>query len=115
TFTWAGEQESPRLSKAERSFYAHAADFGIRSGITIPVKTAVVRLSWLISFNCGDAGDAHGAHYRGFAPSSRKLKRRGLSPRFEARRTHIPICIPSKALVASLSTSLAVTFPEGRK
>ncbi|RUU25062.1 transcriptional regulator TraR [Mesorhizobium sp. M6A.T.Ce.TU.016.01.1.1] len=40
TFTWAGEQERPRLSKAERSFYAHASDFNIRSGITIPVKTA---------------------------------------------------------------------------
>lgn len=40
TFTWSGEQERPQLSKGERSFYAHAADFGIRSGITIPVKTA---------------------------------------------------------------------------
>ncbi|RWO44917.1 transcriptional regulator TraR [Mesorhizobium sp.] len=40
TFTWSGEQERPRLSKAERAFYSHAADFGIRSGITIPVKTA---------------------------------------------------------------------------
>ncbi|WP_172691166.1 transcriptional regulator TraR [Rhizobium rhizogenes] len=39
-FTWTGEQEKPRLSEAERSFFAHAADFGIRSGITIPVKTA---------------------------------------------------------------------------
>ena len=39
-FTWAGEQEIPRLSKTERSFYSHAADFGIRSGITIPVRTA---------------------------------------------------------------------------
>ncbi len=39
-FMWNGEQERPRLSKAERSFYAHAADFGIRSGITIPVNAA---------------------------------------------------------------------------
>lgn len=39
-FTWTGEQETSRLSKAERSFYAHAADFGIRAGITIPVNTA---------------------------------------------------------------------------
>ncbi|WFS69501.1 transcriptional regulator TraR (plasmid) [Agrobacterium leguminum] len=39
-FTWSGEQEQPTLSKDERSFYAHAADFGIRSGITIPIKTA---------------------------------------------------------------------------
>ncbi|UWU26113.1 transcriptional regulator TraR (plasmid) [Rhizobium sp. CB3060] len=38
-FTWSGEQ-MPRSSKAERSFYAHAADFGIRSGITIPIKAA---------------------------------------------------------------------------
>ncbi|WP_085033692.1 autoinducer-binding transcriptional regulator TraR [Ensifer aridi] len=40
TFTWAGEQERSRHSKAERSFFAHAADFGIRSGITIPIRTA---------------------------------------------------------------------------
>lgn len=40
TFTWAGELERPRLSKSEYRFYAHAADFGIRSGIIIPVKTA---------------------------------------------------------------------------
>ncbi|RWC37735.1 MAG: transcriptional regulator TraR [Mesorhizobium sp.] len=40
TFTWSGDQERPRLSKAQRAFYAHAADFGIRSGITIPVRTA---------------------------------------------------------------------------
>ncbi|WP_168878901.1 transcriptional regulator TraR [Rhizobium sp. P28RR-XV] len=40
TFTWAGEREGPRLSKAERLFFTHAADFGIRSGITIPVKVA---------------------------------------------------------------------------
>lgn len=39
-FTWSGEQSMPRPSKAERSFYAHAADFGIRSGITVPIKAA---------------------------------------------------------------------------
>lgn len=39
-FTWTGQLERSRLSKAERSFYAHAADFGIRSGVTIPIKTA---------------------------------------------------------------------------
>ncbi|NSZ19612.1 autoinducer-binding transcriptional regulator TraR [Agrobacterium vitis] len=39
-FVWAGELERTRLSKDERKFYAHAAEFGIRSGITIPVKTA---------------------------------------------------------------------------
>ncbi|MGE8106835.1 autoinducer-binding transcriptional regulator TraR [Allorhizobium sp. NPDC080224] len=40
TFTWSGEHQTSRPSKAERSFYAHAADFGIRSGITIPIKAA---------------------------------------------------------------------------
>lgn len=39
-FTWSGKQESPPLAKAERSFFAHAADFGIRSGITVPIKAA---------------------------------------------------------------------------
>ncbi|NTJ11847.1 autoinducer binding domain-containing protein, partial [Rhizobium lusitanum] len=29
-FTWSGEQEGPSLSKDERTFYALAADFGIR-------------------------------------------------------------------------------------
>ncbi|TIQ37263.1 MAG: transcriptional regulator TraR [Mesorhizobium sp.] len=39
-FIWNSEENKSRLSKAERSFYAHAAEFGIRSGITIPVKAA---------------------------------------------------------------------------
>ncbi|MBX4962641.1 autoinducer-binding transcriptional regulator TraR [Rhizobium binae] len=39
-FTWSGEQERHRLTKAERSFYSDAAAFGIRSGITIPIKAA---------------------------------------------------------------------------
>ncbi|MHC1550174.1 autoinducer-binding transcriptional regulator TraR [Phyllobacterium sp. K27] len=39
-FTWAGERDMPRVTKTERSFYSHAANFGIRSGISIPVKTA---------------------------------------------------------------------------
>ncbi|WP_320200633.1 autoinducer-binding transcriptional regulator TraR (plasmid) [Agrobacterium sp. rho-13.3] len=39
-FVWSGQQDITRLSKAERSFYAQADDFGLRSGITIPVKTA---------------------------------------------------------------------------
>lgn len=39
-FTWSADQERPRLSKTERAFYAQAADFGIRSGITIPIKAA---------------------------------------------------------------------------
>ncbi|AUX79340.1 autoinducer-binding transcriptional regulator TraR [Sinorhizobium fredii] len=39
-FTWSGEAEKSELSKEERSFYAHAADFGIRSGVTIPIRAA---------------------------------------------------------------------------
>lgn len=39
-FSWSAEGERPRLSKKERSFYALAADFKIRSGITIPVRSA---------------------------------------------------------------------------
>ncbi|MBF2712690.1 autoinducer-binding transcriptional regulator TraR [Agrobacterium vitis] len=39
-FAWSGEQERPKLSEEERAFYAQAADFGIRSGITIPIRTA---------------------------------------------------------------------------
>lgn len=39
-FTWSVEQERPHLSKAERAFYAQAADFGIRSGITVPIRAA---------------------------------------------------------------------------
>lgn len=39
-FTWSGDQERSRLSKAERDFYAQAADFGIRSGVTVPIKAA---------------------------------------------------------------------------
>ncbi|MCO5966007.1 autoinducer binding domain-containing protein [Sinorhizobium meliloti] len=35
-FTWSGERERSQSSKDERSFYAHAADHGIRSGVTIP-------------------------------------------------------------------------------
>jgi LuxR family transcriptional activator of conjugal transfer of Ti plasmids len=39
-FTWSGEQDRARQSKEERAFYAHAAHFGIRSGVTVPIKTA---------------------------------------------------------------------------
>ncbi|MQW86363.1 autoinducer-binding transcriptional regulator TraR [Sinorhizobium saheli] len=39
-FTWSGERERSQLTKEERSFYAHAADFGIRSGVTIPIRAA---------------------------------------------------------------------------
>lgn len=39
-FAWSGEQDRARLSKEERAFYALAADFAIRSGVTVPIKTA---------------------------------------------------------------------------
>lgn len=39
-FTWSSEQQTFRLSKAERSFFSRAAAFGIRSGITVPIKAA---------------------------------------------------------------------------
>ncbi|MBW9081144.1 transcriptional regulator TraR [Rhizobium pusense] len=39
-FSWSGEQERKRLSKEEREFFDRAADFGIRSGITIPIRAA---------------------------------------------------------------------------
>ncbi|POO49799.1 autoinducer-binding transcriptional regulator TraR [Agrobacterium rosae] len=39
-FTWSGERDRARQSKEERTFYARAADFGIRSGVTVPIKTA---------------------------------------------------------------------------
>lgn len=39
-FTWSIKQDNQRLTKAERSFFDHAADFGIRSGITVPIKAA---------------------------------------------------------------------------
>lgn len=39
-FIWSGEEERRRLSKEERMFFDSAADFGIRSGITIPIRAA---------------------------------------------------------------------------
>ncbi len=39
-FPWSGEAERRHLSKEERAFFDRAADFGIRSGITIPIKAA---------------------------------------------------------------------------
>lgn len=39
-FVWSGEWDKPRLSPDEQSFFSLAADFGIRSGITIPVRIA---------------------------------------------------------------------------
>lgn len=39
-FLWSAEQERKRLAKREREFFDEAADFGIRSGITIPIWAA---------------------------------------------------------------------------
>jgi LuxR family transcriptional regulator, activator of conjugal transfer of Ti plasmids len=39
-FTWSGEDERRRLPSEKRAFFDHAAEFGIRSGITIPIKVA---------------------------------------------------------------------------
>ncbi len=39
-FTWSGEAERRHLSKEGRTFFDRAADFGIRSGITIPIRAA---------------------------------------------------------------------------
>lgn len=46
-FSWAAGSPRQALSKQERRFYAHAADFGIRSGITIPVRTPFGHMSML--------------------------------------------------------------------
>ncbi|MDQ0563052.1 LuxR family transcriptional activator of conjugal transfer of Ti plasmids [Rhizobium mesoamericanum] len=39
-FVWSGEWDRSRLSPGEQSFFSLAADFGIRSGITVPVRIA---------------------------------------------------------------------------
>jgi LuxR family transcriptional regulator, activator of conjugal transfer of Ti plasmids len=39
-FSWSAEWDRQRLTDDERSFFSLAADFGIRSGITIPVRIA---------------------------------------------------------------------------
>ncbi|MBX5166829.1 MULTISPECIES: transcriptional regulator TraR [unclassified Rhizobium] len=39
-FTWSGDDERRHLSKKEREFFDQAADFGIRSGVTVPIRAA---------------------------------------------------------------------------
>lgn len=39
TFVWSGQEGKSHLTKEQRAFYAHADDFGIRSGVTIPIRT----------------------------------------------------------------------------
>lgn len=46
-FTWAAESPVKIRSKAVRSFYAEADDFGICSGISIPIRTAFGHMSML--------------------------------------------------------------------
>lgn len=46
-FTWCAECSHQLKNKEERRFKSEATDFGIRSGITIPVRTACRHLSML--------------------------------------------------------------------
>lgn len=46
-FTWAAGSPRQVRSKAVRSFYTEAGDFGIRSGISIPIRTAFGHISML--------------------------------------------------------------------
>lgn len=45
-FAWPSEAMT-RMSKERRSFYGEAAQFGIRSGITIPIRTGFGRITLL--------------------------------------------------------------------
>lgn len=46
-FTWSAPSSRECKSKEVRRFYSEAADFGIRSGISIPVRTASRHMSML--------------------------------------------------------------------
>ena len=46
-FTWAAGSSRQAVSKQVRTFYSEAGDFGIRSGISIPVRTAFGHMSML--------------------------------------------------------------------
>ncbi len=39
-FAWYLDQERPKASKKERQFYDQAIAFGIRAGVTVPIRTA---------------------------------------------------------------------------
>lgn len=45
-FAWSNEA-SPKMSKERRHFYSEAAEFGIRSGITVPIPTGFGRMAML--------------------------------------------------------------------
>lgn len=38
-FAWSGDDTKSRFTKEQVEFYMHASEFGIRSGVTIPVRT----------------------------------------------------------------------------
>jgi LuxR family transcriptional activator of conjugal transfer of Ti plasmids len=46
-FTWAAASPRETRSKALRTFYSEASDFGIRSGISVPIRTAFGHMSML--------------------------------------------------------------------
>lgn len=46
-FTWAAGGPRQSSSKGVKAFYAEAGDFGIRSGISIPIRTAFGHMSML--------------------------------------------------------------------
>jgi LuxR family transcriptional activator of conjugal transfer of Ti plasmids len=46
-FSWAAGSPRQVRSKAVRTFYAEAGDFGIRSGISVPMRTAFGHMSML--------------------------------------------------------------------
>ncbi|MXN49456.1 autoinducer-binding protein, partial [Shinella kummerowiae] len=45
-FAWSNEP-TPSMSKARRTFYGEAAEFGIRSGISIPIRIGFGRVAML--------------------------------------------------------------------
>jgi LuxR family transcriptional activator of conjugal transfer of Ti plasmids len=45
-FAWPNEA-AQRMSKERRNFYGEAAEFGVRSGITVPIKTGFGRMAML--------------------------------------------------------------------
>lgn len=46
-FAWSGEAAKSSMSKEQKAFFSRAADFGIRSGVSIPVATANGGMSML--------------------------------------------------------------------
>lgn len=46
-FTWAAGNPRQVRSKAVRAFYTEAGDFGIRSGVSVPIRTAFGHMSML--------------------------------------------------------------------